>query len=55
MLDIAALRERYKGKEISEICFVRGSRKISDDLIKDMKQAQLLDVMRKNRLYIELE
>ena len=41
MLDIAAAREGFRGKVISDIGFMRSSKNIADGLTKSMSQAAL--------------
>ena len=46
MLDIAAAGQGYKSNEISNIGFVRSSKKLSDGAPKTMHHSSMLDVMR---------
>ena len=49
MLDIAAAREGFRDKVISNICFVRSSSKIADGLTKVMQQSSLQKVLMTGR------
>jgi len=52
MLDIAAAREGFKSKVISDIGFVRSSNNIADGLTKSMIQAALYQVLSSGRLHV---
>ena len=55
MLDIAAARESFKSKIISDIGFVRSSTNLADGLTKPMSQANLQDVILVGSLRLEPE
>lgn len=46
MLDIAAAREGFKGKVISDIGFARSSHNVADGLTKPMQQKSLQTILR---------
>ena len=52
MLDIAAAREGFKSKEISNIGFVRSSHNIADGLTKAMNQSSFRKVLESGMLDI---
>ncbi len=53
MLEIAAAREGYRRKDISNIGFFRSSKNLADCLTKPMNQANLLSVLRSGKLSVE--
>ena len=55
MLDIAASREGFRDKVISDIGFVRSSRNLADGLTKPMNQAMLREVLANGHLNVEPE
>lgn len=55
MLDIAAAREGFRDKVISDIGFVRSSKNVADGLTKAMSQAMLQTVIVTRRLDIQPE
>ena len=55
MLDIAAAREGFKEKVISDIGFVRSSRNLADGLTKAMSQAALRQVVKSGFLEVRPE
>ena len=55
MLDIAAAREGFKDKTISDVRFVRSSKNIADGLTKHMSQAVFRQVIDSSRLDIQPE
>lgn len=55
MLDIAAAREGFKNKTISDIGFVRSSKNIADGLTKHMSQAVLRQIIDSSMLDIQPE
>ena len=55
MIDIAAAREGFKRKEISDIGFVRSSNNIADGLTKAMNQSALLRILSTSTLHVNAE
>lgn len=55
MLDIAAAREGFKSKTISDIGFVRSSYKFAVGLTKSMSQNMLRDVIATGYFQVALE
>ncbi len=55
MLDIAAAREGFRDKVISDIGFVRSSHNLADGLTKSMSQAALQRVVSNGSLRVEPE
>ena len=55
MFNIAAAREGFKAKAISDIGFVRNSKNTADGLTKVMSQANLHHVLATGRLHAEPE
>ncbi|CAN8072966.1 unnamed protein product [Agarophyton chilense] len=55
MLDIAAARQGFKTKAISDIGFVRSSHNVADGLTKTMHQAALKNILRTGSLQIKPE
>ena len=55
MLDIAAAREGFRDKVISDIGFVRSSKNVADGLTKPMSQAVLHRVITTGTLAIATE
>lgn len=55
MIDIAAAREGFCDKVISDIWFVRSSRNLADGLTKSMSQAALRDVLDTGHLEVKPE
>lgn len=52
MLDIAAAREGFRDKAISDIGFIRSHKNVSDGLTKPMSQAMLRGILTKGQLDI---
>lgn len=52
MLDIAAAREQFRNKDVSDIGLVRSSDNLADGLTKCMHQAALRDVIRSGKLAV---
>ena len=55
ILDIAAAKEGFESKDISDIGFVRSNCNLADGLTKRMKQASLLELMKTCKLSIRPE
>jgi len=55
MLDIAAAREGFRDKIISDIGFVRSSYNLADGLTKPMQQASLQSVLKSGKLTARAE
>ena len=55
MLDIAAAREGFRDKIISDIGFVRSLKNLADGLTKQMKQTMLREVIRTGNFQVEPE
>lgn len=55
MLDVAAAREGFRDRVISDIGFVRSSQNVADDLTKDMSQAVLQRIIETATLHLHPE
>lgn len=55
MLDVAAAREGFRDKILSDMGFVRTNHNIADSLMKSMLQSLLQKILTEVRLSIELE
>ena len=55
MLEIAAAREGFRNKVISDIGFVRSKSNFADGLKKSMSKATLRDILKNGNLVIKFE